>query len=460
MPQTLDRIPHAAPHAAGEPTITCPNCQHPVRLTEALAAPLLASTRAGYERRLQQQTAEFDQRNAALLDRERHLSETRQHLQTQIEALKRQQADQQRLIAAEVTRQTDAQLAQRLQSETQRIIEQEQQRAERRFTDRLAEHTRNAQDDAARIGELEAKLTSAQKTEAAMRLRERALADRERELDLQVEETVSGKVAVIRAEAEEHERTRVGLQLEDKDRKIQELSRSLEELQRKAQQGSQQAQGETLELVLEEHLRRNFPFDEIQPVPKGEFGGDTVQIVRDSTGRECGRILWEFKRTRNWNADWLPKLRGDQRSARADLAVIVSQAMPPDIRHFSEVDGVWVSSLACTIPVASALRASLVQLGSHRRVAEGQQTKSQLVYAYLTGPQFRGRIEAIAERWQDMRDDLQSEQKATKTRWAKREKQLETLLDSTTGIWGDLQGIAGRDVGELEALRSTLLLES
>ena len=149
---------------------------------------------------------------------------------------------------------------------------------------------------------------------------------------------------------------------------------------------------------MEDQLRRQFPFDEIQPVPKGEFGGDILHIVRDSSGRECGRILWEFKRTKQWQAIWLSKLKGDQRAARADLAVIVSQAMPPDIQHFDEVDGIWISSLACTLPVATALRASLLQLASQRRNTEGQQTKSELVYAYLTGPHFRGRIEAIAER--------------------------------------------------------------
>jgi len=310
-----------------------------------------------------------------------------------------------------------------------------------------------------RTERLSAKLTTAQQGEADLKRREREFQDREREIPLKVEQEVSERLDQVRAAAASEASERLSLQLSEKERQIKDLATKLEEASRKAQQGSQQSQGETLELLLEDQLRRQFPFDELQPVPKGEFGGDTVHIVRDSSGRECGRILWEFKRTKIWQSAWLPKLRGDQRSARADLAVIVSQAMPPDVQHFNEVDGVWISSLSCTIPVATALRASLLQLAGQRRNAEGQQAKSELLYAYLMGAQFRGRIEAIAERWSEMQKDLADEKKATMRRWAKREAQLHTLLDSTAGIFGDVQGIAGRDLAEIQALSETLLLE-
>lgn len=446
------------PPSAPEPTITCPHCRQAVRLTEALAAPLLATTRAGYEQQLRQQADGFEAQRNELAAKEQRLAEAARSMRAQDVELKRRAAEQEQRITAEVARQTEQELGRRLTIEKAQIARDERKRAEQRMAEERAERERTAKDDAERIRVLTGKLTAAQEIEAQMRRREQELADRERELALQVEREVGGRIATIRAEAADQERQRTDLTLQDKDRKLAEMGRALEEAQRKMQQGSQQAQGETLELVLEEQLRRQFPFDEIQPVPKGEFGGDSLQVVRDSTGRECGRILWEFKRTKTWNADWLPKLRGDQRSARADLAVIVSQAMPPDIKHFSEVEGVWVSSLTCTLPVATALRSSLLQLTAQRRTAEGQQSKSQLIYAYLTGPQFRGRIEAIAERWQDMRDDLAAEQKQTRLRWAKREKQLDILMESTAGIWGDVEGIAGRDVGELEALKGTLLL--
>ena len=169
--------------------------------------------------------------------------------------------------------------------------------------------------------------------------------------------------------------------------------------------------------------------------------------------------MWEFKRTKNWNAGWVPKLKADQRESQADVAVLVSQAVPAEIQHFDTLDGVWVSSISCAVPVGSAVRESLLQLARHKIAADGQQTKSELVYQYLIGPRFRGRIEAIAERWTEMHRDLADEKKATTKRWAKRETQLNTLLTSTAGIYGDLQGIAGKDVAEIEALSDTLLLE-
>ena len=464
-------MPSLAVDLVAQPTAACPKCGSPVPFTEALAAPLLEATRAEYENKLRVQRDDLQRQQQELGRRERAAEEARQQLEKREADLKRK-ADEARAeigpqraqLAAEVARQTEAevvkQLAERLAVEKKLITEAEERRAAQRFADELAERNLDQKEQAERIERLQAKLAASQMSEAELKRREQEFQDRERELPLRIEREVSGQLDQVRAAAASEAEQRLTLQLSDKDRTIRDLATKLEEASRKAQQGSQQAQGETLELVLEDQLRRHFPFDELQPVPKGEFGGDTLHVVRDSSGRECGRILWEFKRTKVWQAGWLPKLRGDQRSARADLAVLVTQAMPPDVQHFNELDGVWVSSLGCTLPVATALRASLLQLASQRRTAEGQQTKSELVYAYLTGPQFRGRIEAIAERWSEMQKDLADEKKATLKRWAKRDSQLNTLLESTAGIYGDLQGIAGRDLAEIQALGDTLLLTS
>lgn len=464
-------MPSPALNPVIQPTAACPNCGSAVPLTEALAAPLLEATRAEYETKLRAQQERFLSQQQELGARERAADEAQEQLARRESELKRKADDaraeignQRAQLATEVAQRTEAavtkQLAERLAVERKFIVEAEQRRAAERLADDLAERERDRREQGERIERLEAKLTASQRAEAELKRREQEFQDRERELPLQIEREVSGRLDQVRATAANEAEQRLGLQLSDKDRTIRDLATKLEEASRKAQQGSQQAQGETLELVLEDQLRRHFPFDELQPVPKGEFGGDTLHVVRDSSGRECGRILWEFKRTKVWQAGWLSKLRGDQRSARADLAVIVTQAMPPDVQHFNEVDGVWVSSLGCTLPVATALRASLLQLAGQRRNAEGQQTKSELVYAYLMGPQFRGRIEAIAERWSEMQKDLADEKKATLKRWAKRESQLNTLLESTAGIYGDLQGIAGRDLAEIQALGDTLLLTS
>ena len=369
-------------------TVACPKCGTPIPLTEALAAPLLEATRAEYENKLRVQNEELGRQSEELGRKQRAATEAAQQLEKREADLKQRYEDaraeigaQRAQLSAEVARRTEAavakELAERLVVEKKAIAETEERRAAQRFADELAERERDRLEQANRIEWLSGKLTAAQNAEAELKRREREFEDRERELALKIEQEVRGRLDQVRAVAANEAEQRLNLQLSDKDRMIRELASKLEEASRKAQQGSQQAQGETLELLLEDQLRRQFPFDELQPVPKGEFGGDTLHVVRDSSGRECGRILWEFKRTKIWQGAWLPKLKGDQRAARADLAVIVSQAMPPDVQHFNEVDGVWVSSLGCTLPVATVLRASLLQIASQRRSAEGQQTKSE-----------------------------------------------------------------------------------
>jgi hypothetical protein len=211
------------------------------------------------------------------------------------------------------------------------------------------------------------------------------------------------------------------------------------------------------ELELESLLRAKFPRDLIEPVEKGEFGGDVLQRVFGPQGQPCGTILWESKRTKNWSDTWLPKLRDDQRNAKADIAMIVSHVLPKGVETFDLVEGVWVTETRCAIPVAIALRQTLIELSTARNAAEGQQTKMQLVYQYLTGPRFRHRIGAIAEKFSDMQADLDKERKATTRLWAKREEQIRGVIESTAGMYGDLQGIAGATLQEIEGLEMPLL---
>jgi hypothetical protein len=193
-------------------------------------------------------------------------------------------------------------------------------------------------------------------------------------------------------------------------------------------------------------------------VQKGEFGGDVLHQVVSPSGLVCGSILWESKRTKNWSEGWLPKLRQDQRAAKAEIAVIVSQSLPRGVTHFDLVDGVYVVSPSCLLPVATMLRNALLELAVARQSSEGRETKAGLVYQYLIGPRFRQRVEAIVETFTSMQDDLNAEKKALQKQWAKRETQLERLMTSTVGMYGDLQGIAGRSLEEIEGL-SVLALE-
>lgn len=238
----------------------------------------------------------------------------------------------------------------------------------------------------------------------------------------------------------------------EKDQTILSMQQKIEELKQKAEQGSQQLQGEVQELELESTLRAKFPHDTIEPVPKGEFGGDVLQRIFTAGGQTCGVILWEAKRTKNWSDGWLTKLRDDQRAAKAELAIIVSKVLPKDVESFDLIDGVWVTSVVCAIPVAIALRQSLIELAAARQSIEGQQTKMEMVYEYLTGPHFRQRVAAIVEAFTAMQDDLNTERKAITKQWAKREAQIERVMQSTVGMYGDLQGIAGKSLKEIGGL--------
>jgi hypothetical protein len=169
-------------------------------------------------------------------------------------------------------------------------------------------------------------------------------------------------------------------------------------------------------------------------------------------GQPCGTILWESKRTKNWSDGWLSKLRDDQRAAKAEIAVIVSQVLPKGVETFELIDGVWVTQPPAALPVAVALRNTLIEVAMARQASEGQQTKMELVYQYLTGPRFRQRVQAIVEAFGSMKEDLDKEKKAILKQWAKREEQIERVMQATVGMYGDFQGIAGKTIQEIEGL--------
>jgi hypothetical protein len=246
---------------------------------------------------------------------------------------------------------------------------------------------------------------------------------------------VQTELTAVREKAKQETEEALSLKVREKEEQIASMQRQIEDLKRKAEQGSQQLQGEVQELALEGLLRQKFPRDAFDPVPKGEFGSDLIQHVVGPTGQICGSILWEAKRTKNWS-DGLGKLREDQRAAKADVALIVSQALPKALQTFDLIDGVWVTEPRCAVAVAIALRESLISLSAAQLAGEGQQTKMELVYQYLTGPRFRQRIEAVVEHFTDMQADLDRERKTMMRLWAKREKQIRGVVESTGGaVW-------------------------
>jgi hypothetical protein len=414
-----------------EPRIVCPKCSTSIKLTESLAAPLIAKTRRQFEQQLADKQSEFTKREFALRKAQSALKKARDGIDDEVTA--------------------------KLQVERASIAEAEAKKARLALAADLKQRDRQLADLQRNLDSNNAKLAEAQQAQAGVIRKARELDDARRELDLSVQKQVQESLATVRSEAKAEAEESLQAKVLEKEIQISGMQHQIEELRRKSEQGSQQLQGEALELELETLLRERFPRDLIEPVPTGELGGDILHTVLGTSGQRCGTMLWETKRTKAWNDRWLIKLRDDQRVANSDIALIVSRVLPKGIETFDLIDGVWVTKLRYAIPLATALRQTLVEAANSRHAAAGQQTKIELVYQYLTGPRFRRRIDAIVEKFTDMQADLDRERKTTMRLWAKREEQLKGVLDSSAGLYGDLQGIAGPAMAEIESLNLLMI---
>ena len=409
-----------------EPTITCPKCKTEIKLTESLAAPLLEATRKDFEQRLAAKDLDMAKREEAVRQSEAALRQAQATL--------------------------DEQVAGKMKQERAKIVADEARKARVALGGDLDQKTRELAELQEVLKVRDQKLADAQKAQTELIRKQRELDDARREMDLTIEKRVQESLGNVRDTARKEAEESLKLKVLEKEQTITSMQKQIEDLKRRAEQGSQQLQGEVQELELEALLRTRFPVDNIEPVPKGEHGGDVLQHVVGPLGQKCGTIIWETKRTKNWSDSWLAKLREDQRTAKAEVAVLVSQALPNGVETFDHMDGVWVTHPRTAIPVAMTLRATLIELAAARQAVEGQQTKTEMIYHYLTGPRFKQRVEAIVEAFSSMQEDLDKEKKAIIKQWAKREEQISRVMHSTVGMYGDLQGIAGKSLQEIEGL--------
>lgn len=402
-----------------------------IKLNESLAGPLIAETKRVFEEKLRAKDEEVANRESAIAE--------------QAKTLAKQKAS------------IDAEVAEKLAQARRAIATEEAAKAKAAAEADMARQKAEVDALQMQLREKDEKLSEAQKAQADAMRKARELEEKERELDLTIEKRVQTELDVARTKGKREAEEEMGLKLRSKDEIIGSMQRQIEDLKRKAEQGSQQHQGEVLELEIEDLLRTSFVFDTIEPVAKGEHGGDVLQRVIAPGGSEAGSLLWETKRTKNWSDGWLSKLKADQRAAGADGAIIVSEALPKDVESFGLVDGVWVTSRKCAMPLAVTLREMLVSVAGARAAGEGQQTKMAMIYEYLTGPKFRHRVEAIVEQQALLQEGLDKERKAMQRLWAKREQQLRVMAGATAGMYGDLQGIAGQSIQEIDALNIDLL---
>ena len=242
------------------------------------------------------------------------------------------------------------------------------------------------------------------------------------------------------------------LKLKEKEMTIERMKEQIKEAQRKAELGSQQLQGEVQELAIEEYLRFAYPLDNIEEIGKGVRGGDCVQMVNTREFQNCGIIYYESKRTQNFSKEWIEKLKGDMREKGADIGVIVTSAMPKDMKRLGIVDGIWICSFDEFKGLSCVLRESMIKIYFAKKSNENRTDKMGMLYDYLVSEDFKMRIEAIVMGFTQMENDLQKEKRAMSKIWAEREKQIKKVFDNTISMYGSIKGIAGNSVGNIKAL--------
>ena len=299
----------------------------------------------------------------------------------------------------------------------------------------------------------EEKLKLSRQKELEFLKKEQKLLSKEKEMDLQLQRQLieeRNKLSDI-IRKEEADRTAIKetdylMKLKEKDEKIEAIQRKTEEMQKRIEQGSMQTQGEVQELLLEELLKAAFPFDIISEVGKGVRGADCIQTVRNNLGQECGKIIFESKRTNNFANDWIEKLKADMRSQGADVAVIVTNVLPKEMDRFGEKDGVWICSFAEVKAIVHMLRDGIIKMSSALKSQENRGDKMHLLYDYLTSHEFAGQWQAIREGFMNMKLSIQRERDAMEKLWKAREKQLEKVLLSAAHVRGSIEGISGTEV--------------
>lgn len=400
-------------------TIICPNCQTEIEVSKALASQVRDELRKDYEAEARRREQELAAREGSLKQREAAVATAKQAV--------------------------DHEVAARLGKEREHLSQEAMAKARESVTLELKDKDQE-------LAEAKAKLQEAQQAELDLRKRARELDDEKQALDLTLARKLDEEREKIRDATKREAAEERSLKEAEKDKLIGDLTRQIDELKRKSEQGSQQLQGEVMELQLEDVLRRQFPYDEIVPIPKGTHGGDVLQHIRDAAGCPCGTILWESKRTKAWSDAWLPKLRDDQRAAKAQIAILATLEMPKGLSTFGCMDGVWVTGRPCLLGVASALRSGLIEAAAAKRAFQGQHGKMEILCNYLSGPEFRHRVGGIVEAFVTLRTDLEKEKAAMQRIWAKREKQLERAVANTVGLHGDFSGIMGSSLPQIEEL--------
>jgi hypothetical protein len=410
--------------------IKCPNCANVFDVEDVLSADVEQKLKQRYEKQLQESLS-------------------------QINNEKRKLEEDQKIFEEKKKKENEL-FQQKIQQEKQKLEVELQQQLRKSIASDYDNQLRLLKESAE---ENEEKLKIARQKELEFLKKEQEIKNKEQELEIVLQKKLlEGRTTLMQQIRKEEENrsslkeTEYQLKLKELEKKLEDQQKLAEEMKRKAEQGSMQLQGEAQELLLEEMLRDYFPYDSIGEVGKGIEGADCIQVIRNHVGADCGKIIFESKRTKTFNAAWIEKLKTDMRNRQADVAILVTQTYPKDMNCFGEREGVWICSFKEVIALTTALRHTILRIAETKKSEENKGEKMQMLYSYLTGIEFRQQIETIVEGFLAMKNSIIKERVQMEKLWKEREKQLEKVLLSTSGLYGSIKGIAGTSIGNIPLL--------
>lgn len=413
--------------SAGEP-ITCPKCQHHFPLDQGI-------TRQTIERYENEFVEVFAAERKAMEDA---LGKEAERKATKLFSEQMAKLQEQLSDSRKAEREAKEQIAQAQNVAKAKVLE---------------EFALEKESLAKELAEKDDKLRVFREQELALRQQKKALEEEQANLQLELQRKLDEERKKLVEQISQKEGERFAMVEAEYKKKIEDAQRANEDLRRKLEQGSQQLQGEVLELELEQLLASSFIHDQIDEVKKGVRGADVIQTVRTPIGQACGKIIWEAKRAEHWSEKWLQKLKDDQLEAKADLAVLVTTAMPKGVAEpFIRIGDIWVVAPHVMRPVAETLRVILLEAHKLKLVNTGRNEKMESLYNYLASAQFAQKVRTMLDAFQHMRSDLESEKRAMQRIWAKRETQIERVTTSMVTVVGELQAIAQDSLPQLDAI--------
>ena len=407
--------------------INCPNCGEDIDVNEILAEKL--------EDQLEK---EFQKKLAASLDKERAKTTAAEaKLQTEREALTKQQEEYQDKL--------DSAISSKVKEEKTKL----EAKLKKSLADDNAERFETLQKE---LNEKSEQVKELNKSKALISQLEREKEEIKGQVDLEVEKKLSEKLVPEREKIQKAAEEKAHFKIAEQEKVINQLTEQTKILQRKAEQGSMQLQGEVQELAIEEWLASSFPLDEITEIKKGANGADCVQIVNTTNRNNCGSILYESKRTKNFSPAWIEKFKVDLLAKKATIGVIVTEVMPSDMDRLGQKDGIWICTFEEFKGLSKALRESVILLSTALITQDNKGDKMGMLYDFLTGSEFRMQIEAIVSGFTEMETDLAKEKRAMQKIWSQREKQINKVIDNTVHMYGSIKGIAGNAVQSIPLL--------